>query len=571
MFLAWNLGSLCEHRLGGTVPASARHGHPRAKTRVVALAIVLLITLAFCLVGPQAGRSCRPTHKVQRFGARADLGSKAFACFQAGCHPARTYIFDQQSWHQQGQTFSPSALARDCWCSKRGLRSSVRRYAATDTVTATPAEMQDAIQLASSLRAQWKLKQAVDILGVVVSAAPLDMVKNTNDETGVCLKYAMMLRAEWRLLMGDVDESIADFGEVLKYLPADRDARIQLAHAVNDGNGDAERALSLVSEVLDEGPNGVDGDIGDIKSYTWAAQDAGVFAASLGKHDVAQSYFELFRKHLCDLKPRRYKYIQLYRKSADDMKRYVQGVFYEMVNAHIIGDTERAAAAGEFHKTMILSEHPELAWFRPVFTSSWELIASVADGKARGPSLFYSTRPMLQLAMDMASLDGGLILELGVWHGTSLRMTALNWPDDPVHGFDTFTGLPEAWGTPETGGEPAGAYSTFGATPTDLPHNVHLHAGLFSDTLPGFIEAHPGPIRFMNIDCDLYSSTKDIFDQVSERVVPGTIIVFDEYLMTPTWQDDEFKAFQEAVVKNGWSYEYVAFSIMTGQAIVRIT
>jgi len=75
----------------------------------------------------------------------------------------------------------------------------------------------------------------------------------------------------------------------------------------------------------------------------------------------------------------------------------------------------------------------------------------------------------------------------------------------------------------------------------------------------------------MNIDCDLYSSTKDIFDEVSERIVPGTVIIFDEYLMTPSWQDDEFKAFQEAVAKHGWTYEYLAFSIMTGQAIVRIT
>ena len=35
-------------------------------------------------------------------------------------------------------------------------------------------------------------------------------------------------------------------------------------------------------------------------------------------------------------------------------------------------------------------------------------------------------------------------------------------------------------------------------------------------------------VRFMNIDCDLYSSTKDILDVLHARVVVGTVIVFDE-------------------------------------------
>ena len=75
----------------------------------------------------------------------------------------------------------------------------------------------------------------------------------------------------------------------------------------------------------------------------------------------------------------------------------------------------------------------------------------------------------------------------------------------------------------------------------------------------------------MNIDCDLYSSTRDIFDAAFERIVPGTVIVFDEYFMNPNWQQHEFRAFQEAVTKHGWTYEYVALSFYSGQAVVRIT
>ena len=78
------------------------------------------------------------------------------------------------------------------------------------------------------------------------------------------------------------------------------------------------------------------------------------------------------------------------------------------------------------------------------------------------------------------------------------------------------------------------------------------------------------PIRFMNIDCDLYSSTKDIFDAVADRVVPGTVIIFDEYVMNPHWREDEFRAFGEAVEKHGWRYRYVGISVISQQAVVQI-
>ena len=77
------------------------------------------------------------------------------------------------------------------------------------------------------------------------------------------------------------------------------------------------------------------------------------------------------------------------------------------------------------------------------------------------------TRDMLKLALDAAmplieqqklNKDYGLVCEFGVGSGRSLRMTQEILPlDVAIHGFDTFTGLPQAWGD-----EPAGAYSTGG-------------------------------------------------------------------------------------------------------------
>ena len=137
--------------------------------------------------------------------------------------------------------------------------------------------------------------------------------------------------------------------------------------------------------------------------------------------------------------------------------------------------------------------------------------------------------------------------------------------NQPVHGFDSFEGLPEVWHH-----EPKGSYTTKGVIPT-VPENVSLHVGWFEDTLPEFLAGNNEPVRFINIDCDIYSSTVTILEQLAPRMVVGSVIVFDEYIGNEHWRDDEFKAFQEAVAKNGWKYEYLYFSIFTKQVAVRIT
>ncbi len=200
--------------------------------------------------------------------------------------------------------------------------------------------------------------------------------------------------------------------------------------------------------------------------------------------------------------------------------------------------------------------------------SSWKYISEETN-VWNNYSVHYFTYDMMKLAMDSAksdSLKNGLILEFGVYFGKTIRMMANNFPDDIIHGFDTFEGLPGDWFNTKQG-----SYSTDGTIPK-APNNVKLYKGLFSDTLPGFLDDQPPdiPVRLMNIDCDMYASTKDIFDLINDRVRPGTVIIFDEYVGNPNWKKDEFKAFQEAVDSYGWSYEYIGISMVSQQAIVRI-
>ncbi|KGP64055.1 hypothetical protein EP47_03800 [Legionella norrlandica] len=158
----------------------------------------------------------------------------------------------------------------------------------------------------------------------------------------------------------------------------------------------------------------------------------------------------------------------------------------------------------------------------------------------------------------------GIILEFGVRFGYSISHIAELFPERQIFGFDSFQGLPEDWHH-----EKAGSYSTYGKVPS-VADNVTLIAGWFNETLPDFKKNHQDPIAFMNIDCDLYSSTKLIFDELSAQIIPGTIIVFDEYIGNATWRQDEFKAFQEWVKGNKVKYRYLTASFYTKQVSVQI-
>jgi len=162
-----------------------------------------------------------------------------------------------------------------------------------------------------------------------------------------------------------------------------------------------------------------------------------------------------------------------------------------------------------------------------------------------------------------AAKNEGLVLEFGVRHGNSIRQLAA-LSNQVVHGFDSFEGLPEAWHD-----EGKGSYSTKGLIPK-VPENVTLHKGWFDETLPQFLAKYDEPIRLINIDCDIYSSTKTILGLLTPRIHAGSVILFDEYIGNQHWREDEFKAFQEAVKANNWKYEYLAFSFFTKQVVVRI-
>lgn len=174
---------------------------------------------------------------------------------------------------------------------------------------------------------------------------------------------------------------------------------------------------------------------------------------------------------------------------------------------------------------------------------------------------FEKHRQLVEYVLDQVATDG-LYLEFGVGRGKSIRWIGSK-VDGPVHGFDSFEGIPEHWN-----GNPIGAFAQ--KRLPKVPDNVEFHTGLFDATLPGFLADYPGPVAFLHVDCDLYSSTCTIFDGLGDRLQPEAIVLFDEYFNFHRWQLHEFKGFQEFVARSGVEYEYIAFSVTGQQAAVRI-
>ena len=190
--------------------------------------------------------------------------------------------------------------------------------------------------------------------------------------------------------------------------------------------------------------------------------------------------------------------------------------------------------------------------------------ADYVEKYMRNVDSFSTNSELLTMAMKNADLEKhNLICEFGVYSGNTINHIA-SLTSRKVYGFDSFKGLPERW----RDGFRKGHFEV-----TTLPKvrpNVRLIKGWFSDTLPVFIKEHDESIGFLHVDCDLYSSTKTIFEFLESRIHPGCIIVFDEYFNYPEWEDGEFRAFQEFIARTELKYEYIGYNRQHEQVAVKI-
>lgn len=119
----------------------------------------------------------------------------------------------------------------------------------------------------------------------------------------------------------------------------------------------------------------------------------------------------------------------------------------------------------------------------------------------------------------------GVLVEVGVYKGGTAWFLAEVARDKHtrLHLFDTFTGIPYKHPTWDNH-----LISDFNDTDVQkvaqLIPDACIHAGVFPDTL------YPlPPVGFVHCDCDQYQSVSAVCDSLPPMMVPGGIIVFDDY------------------------------------------
>jgi O-methyltransferase len=140
------------------------------------------------------------------------------------------------------------------------------------------------------------------------------------------------------------------------------------------------------------------------------------------------------------------------------------------------------------------------------------------------------------LAGQVSKREKGGILEVGVWRGGTGALMAksalLAGSQEPVYLCDTFEGVVKA-GSRDTdykGGEHS---DTSQRVVEDLLRtlditNARILKGIFPDQTAHLID--PGArFRLCHIDVDVYQSAKDVMAWIWDRMVPGGIVVYDDY------------------------------------------
>jgi hypothetical protein len=164
----------------------------------------------------------------------------------------------------------------------------------------------------------------------------------------------------------------------------------------------------------------------------------------------------------------------------------------------------------------------------------------------------------VEKALEYINSDYKHVVEFGVYMGTTLTNIKTVLGDNYKYfGFDSFEGLPEDWVGTQCH---KGFFSTDGVIPSI--EGAKIYKGWFEDTIHDYLK-EADTIALLHVDCDLYSSTKTIFNNLHPYIKKGTLIAFDEwcYNFSESFNDHEQKAFYEYVEQYNVQFEFIDYPV----------
>lgn len=170
----------------------------------------------------------------------------------------------------------------------------------------------------------------------------------------------------------------------------------------------------------------------------------------------------------------------------------------------------------------------------------------------------------LQQVRRLRGLDAGDYYEFGVFRGYTLwsafqACQRLGLRTTRLYGFDSFQGLPAPEGTEETDGQFFAGQ--FACSKTQVSQHltqqgidwtrVELVEGFFDKTLTATLKASRPfqPVAVALIDCDLYSSTRDVLAWLASLIRDGSILLFDDWRTLNDPSLGQQRAFREFLAR----------------------
>ena len=151
-----------------------------------------------------------------------------------------------------------------------------------------------------------------------------------------------------------------------------------------------------------------------------------------------------------------------------------------------------------------------------------------------------------------------LNLEFGVGAGTSGNILAATMPNEKIYGFDSFKGFykiskSSLWFK---------VNKTFEKVQPSMRDNYEIIEGFVENTLENFekkININDYDSLFIHADLDIYEPTKKIL-QTFLKHKKKTFIMFDQLLNYEEFEQHEWKAFYEEVIRKNINYKIIAFT-----------